>query len=240
GRLAILHLVQLGDAVDHHGDLVAEVLAELVQRVGRVLHGVVQQRRSECGGGHPQLGEDRGDREGVGDVGVAALAHLAPVGPLRDVVRPLDELQVGLGVGGLDGAQQRLQHRVGAGAGPSQAGQPGADAVAGVGGGLRDVLTHVPIVGSAAGSSAFRPCRAAQSVSSAWTIVPASFSRPCRKPSSSTTSTATTAPPHRSTSSTAAAAVPPVASTSSTTSTRWPSRIESVCSSTVAVPYSSV
>ena len=62
------------------GDLVAEVAAQ--RRPGvyvGVLDRVVQQRRAQRRRRHAELGQDRGDRERVGDVRVAALAQLAAV-----------------------------------------------------------------------------------------------------------------------------------------------------------------
>ena len=100
GGLAVGDLVELGDAVDEHRDLVTEVAAQRLEAVGGVLDGVVQQRRGQRRRGHAELGEDRGDRERVGDVVVAGPALLALVGPLGDGVGPLDQGEVGLGVGG--------------------------------------------------------------------------------------------------------------------------------------------
>ena len=131
GRVAVLHLVELGHAVDHPGDLVAEVLPALLERVRRVLDGVVQQRRHQGRLRHADARQDRGDRQRVGDVGVAALAHLGAVHLLGGDVRALDQRQVGLGVVGPDGAEERLEHRVrglGARAHPRQAGSHAATA----------------------------------------------------------------------------------------------------------------
>ncbi len=131
--LAELDPVELGDAVDQQRDLVAEVTAQLLQAVFGVLDGVVQQARHQRGRVHAQLGEDGGDRERVGDVRVAALALLAAVPALGDLVGPLDLAQRGgldLGVVGADGAQQRFEDRVvRAGALYAQSGEAGADAV---------------------------------------------------------------------------------------------------------------
>ena len=131
GRVAVLDLVQLGHAVDEMGHLGVEVVLDVVQRVAGVLDGVVQQRGHQRGGVHAQLGQDGRHRERVGDVRVAGLAQLAAVLLLGDVVRPLQDAQVGLGVGGPVGGDQRLQHRLDAGralpAGGEPAGQPGPD-----------------------------------------------------------------------------------------------------------------
>ncbi len=108
-RVAVLHLVELGDPVDEHGDLVAEVGAHLLERVRRVLDGVVEQGRDQGRLGHADVGQDRGDRERVGDVGVAALAGLAGVELLGDPVGALDQREVGLGVVGADRPEQRLE-----------------------------------------------------------------------------------------------------------------------------------
>ncbi len=89
-RLAELDLVQLGDAVDQQRDLLAEVAAQGVQAVLGVLDGVVQQPGHQGRRVHAQLGEDGGDGERVGDVRVAALALLAAVPALGDLVGPLD------------------------------------------------------------------------------------------------------------------------------------------------------
>ncbi|MCO5556192.1 hypothetical protein L7F22_009736 [Adiantum nelumboides] len=109
---AELDLVELGDAVDEVRDLVAEVGAQPVQGVVGVLDGVVQQRRDQRRGVHAQLGQDRGDGERVGDVGVAGLAALPLVLVLGDVVGALEQHQVGLGVQGTVDRGERLQHRL--------------------------------------------------------------------------------------------------------------------------------
>ena len=155
GGLPVGHLVELGDAVDQQRDLVAEVGPQLGQRVVGVFDRVVQQGRREHRRLHPQLGEDRGDRERVGDVRVARLAGLAAVGPLGHCVGPLDERDVGLRVGGPDGAQQGSQHLVLGGAGCAEAHQSGPHAGSGT-----FLLDHGWILVAAAGSiRRLRPVR---------------------------------------------------------------------------------
>ena len=87
------------------------------------------------------------------------------VGALGHGVGPLDDRQVGLGVGRPDGAQQRLEHRVDVGARAAEAGQPrphrarpsrsagvgssgGADSGDPVGGAGSHVLAHAPSLGA--------------------------------------------------------------------------------------------
>ncbi len=95
--IAKLHLVELGQAVDKFGDLGAEALSQLGLGDALVLHHVVQQR------GHDRLrvelpvGADLGDRDGMGNIGFAALAVLAQVGLVAEVERRLDVLQLGFG-----------------------------------------------------------------------------------------------------------------------------------------------
>ncbi len=66
--------VQLGDAVDHRGDLIAELLGEPLSRNPGVFDGVVQQGRGDRGLVESEVGDDTGDRNGVGDVGLAGTA----------------------------------------------------------------------------------------------------------------------------------------------------------------------
>ncbi len=96
-RVAVRHLVELGHAVDEHGDLLAVLLGELRERVVGVLDRVVQQRGGERRPVEPELGEDRRDRDGVRDVRVAALAQLAAVGALGGLVGALDDAEVRAG-----------------------------------------------------------------------------------------------------------------------------------------------
>ena len=112
GGRAELDLVELRDAVDEVRDLGPEVGRELVQRVGGVLDGVVQQRGDQRRRVHPQLAEDRRHGQRVGDVRVAALAHLPVVGALGGVVGALQRAHVRRRVQlPVDGGQ-RFEHRL--------------------------------------------------------------------------------------------------------------------------------
>jgi hypothetical protein len=107
GGLAVLDLVQLGHPVDQRRYILAELAAQFRQRVGGVLDRVVQQRRADGLVVHAQLGEDRGHRERVGDVGVAAQPLLAGVPAGGHLIGALDEPDVCLGM--------RRPHRLGEG-----------------------------------------------------------------------------------------------------------------------------
>ena len=96
--VAVLQLVELGDAVDEHRDLVAEVGPHHVERVVGVLDRVVQHRGGERLRADAEVGEDLGDRDRVGDVRLAALAQLTRVRLVSGRVGPLDEGDIGLGV----------------------------------------------------------------------------------------------------------------------------------------------
>src|SRR5665647_3189302 len=111
GGFPVRDPVQLGHAVDKLRDLLAEVLTQLVEGVLGVLHRVVQQRRGQGRWGHPEVGEDRRDGDGVGDVGVTAAPRLAAVGLLRGRVGALQQPDVGLGLVRTDRGHQRLEDR---------------------------------------------------------------------------------------------------------------------------------
>ena len=89
-----LDLVELGDAVDHVGDRLAERRLDLRLGDRGVLHHVVEE-----GGGEPlrvqaPLRQDARDRERMRDVGLAGLAELAAMGRVREFERALDERDV--------------------------------------------------------------------------------------------------------------------------------------------------
>jgi len=110
-RVPVGDLVELGDAVDEVRDLLAELLPDARQRVAGVLDRVVQERRRKRGRQHPQLREDGGDGDRVGDVGVTAAADLPGVGLLRDLVGLQDDADVRLRVVRPEGCHQRFDQR---------------------------------------------------------------------------------------------------------------------------------
>ena len=237
--------------------------AQLVEGVRRVLDRVVQQGGHQGRLGHADVGQDRGDRERMGDVGVAALAR-----------------------SGRGGASRRCRRPARAGPGRPWGGWPGRCGTAARGPGCRPgslvpirarrARTPRPVseddersgrrgaLGpprSPAGRSppGLRPSvppfdTGRQTASLGATGQPDRGEvRPCaarsavrrrRSPgrggSSARAASRDRAPrrPACSISSAVARAVPPVASTSSTTSTRSPGSRASRCISRVSLPYS--
>ena len=108
--LASLELdpLQLGQPVDDARDLLAELLLDLGHRDVGVLHRVVQQRGGDRRRVQVQVGQDRGDGDRMHDEVLAGEPLLALVRRLRDRVRSLDLLEVGLRVVTADVLQQRL------------------------------------------------------------------------------------------------------------------------------------
>ncbi len=70
---------ELGDAVDQAGDVLAEQAGDLVARGVGVLDRVVQQAGDDRGGVELHLGQDAGDLDGMGEIGVARGAQLGAV-----------------------------------------------------------------------------------------------------------------------------------------------------------------
>ena len=89
-----LDLVELGDAVDHVGDGLAERGLDLDLGDGGVLHHVVQQRGGEPLRVEAPLRQDAGDRQRVRDVRLAGLAELAAMRGVGELERALDERDV--------------------------------------------------------------------------------------------------------------------------------------------------
>jgi len=123
------HPIQLGHAVDEVTHLLAELLAQSLQRVAGVLDGVVQQRGHQSGGVHAQFGEDVRDGQGVGDVRITGMAQLRGVPLVGDLEGALQQRQVGLRIDLPVHRHERFQHRVERGAlGGHPPGQAGPNA----------------------------------------------------------------------------------------------------------------
>ena len=108
-------LGQLGDAVDELGDLGAEPLLDVGQAVLGVLGDVVEERRLDRHGIEPELGQDLGRGDGMGDVRLAGGAALSLVGGDGEVERTPDPLEIRSRVRGQDrrveGRSKRLEVR---------------------------------------------------------------------------------------------------------------------------------
>src|SRR4029077_5552752 len=97
GRLAG-ELGELGDALDESGDLVPELAPDVGGRPGRVLGHVMEHRRGDRGGGHPELRDEQRDGRGVLDVRTAGHAALIAVRLGGVAVRAAHELRVAVRV----------------------------------------------------------------------------------------------------------------------------------------------
>ena len=99
-------LGELGDAVHQAGDLVAEILLDILIGDQRVLDGVVQQRGDDGGDIELELGEDGGDFQGMGEIGIARGAELLAMGGHGIDIGLVEQRLVGAGVIGLDPLDQ--------------------------------------------------------------------------------------------------------------------------------------
>ena len=93
-----LQPAELRHALHEAADLVTELLADVVVRLGRVLGDVVQQRRRDRRGVHPEFGDEHRDRSRMRDVGLAgdALLSLVRLGRIR--ICASHELPVAVGI----------------------------------------------------------------------------------------------------------------------------------------------
>ena len=97
-----VELLQLGEAVDQRADLRAERLVDLGARRLGVLDGVVQQRRHDGRVVELQVGQDRGDFERMGKVGIAGGARLRAVRLHGVDIGAVEQVLVGVGIVVLD------------------------------------------------------------------------------------------------------------------------------------------
>ena len=89
-----LDAVELGQAVDHLGDLAAEFLGQFVLGRAGVFEHVVQQRGGDGIGIHAPLDDGAGNRQRMRDVGFAGHALLVRMGVGREGVGLLDPLDI--------------------------------------------------------------------------------------------------------------------------------------------------
>ena len=107
-----LDLVDLGDALDDVGDLVAEVGVDLLAGGGRVFDGVVEEARGDGGRVHLHLRQDFGHFKRMNDVRLAGGAHLALVMLDAELPGLADKCNVFTGAIGLDLAEKSFEAAV--------------------------------------------------------------------------------------------------------------------------------
>jgi hypothetical protein len=97
GLLAVLELklIELADPVDEFGHHLAEEGGDLRLRGGRVLDDVVQDRRHQGVGIKPQVGENVGHRDRMGDIGFAGNPLLSLMFFCAEFVGFADPLDLG-------------------------------------------------------------------------------------------------------------------------------------------------
>ena len=132
GGVAVLDLVQLGHAVDEVGDLGVEVARDVAPASTPVSSTVsCSSAATSVVVSMPSSARIVATASGWVMYGSPDLRSWPRCALLRDVVGPLQDLQVGLGVGGTVRGDQRLQHGLDAGralaAGCQPAGEPGPD-----------------------------------------------------------------------------------------------------------------
>ena len=101
-----LDLADLGDALDDVRDLLAEFVADVVDRDRSVFDGVVQQAGGDCRGVQLHVGQHRGNFKGMNEIRLAGGAGLALMMAEGEVVGLLDQRQVVVGTIGANLAQQ--------------------------------------------------------------------------------------------------------------------------------------
>ncbi len=93
--VAIFEFVELGDPIDEHRDLVAEVVSKQVERVVGVLDRVMEDRSGEGLRSDAEIREDLGDGDRMRDVRLSAAPQLPPVGEFGGHIGPLDHTDIG-------------------------------------------------------------------------------------------------------------------------------------------------
>ena len=95
-------LGELGDAVDKAGDFLAEILLDVVIGDVGVFDRVVQQRRRDRGHVELELGQDAGDFQRMGEIGIARSPELLAMGLHGKDIGLVEDGLVGVGVVGFD------------------------------------------------------------------------------------------------------------------------------------------
>ena len=108
-----VELLQLGQAIDQRADLRPELLVDLGARRLGVLDRVVQQRRHDGRVVELEIGQDRGDFERMGEIGIARGARLRAVRLHGVDIGAVEQVLVGVRIVVLDPLDQVvLPHHV--------------------------------------------------------------------------------------------------------------------------------
>ena len=146
-RVEKLQLVELGQAVDQIGGRRAEALDQLGLGDAAILHRVVHQRGHDRLGVELPVGAQAGDRDRMGDVGLAAGAELAEVGLVGEAVGLAHPPDVGRRRGSRacrSGRRTRRRRRRAAGAALATRRRPPFRGRLGVGSGGGRARDHAP------------------------------------------------------------------------------------------------
>ena len=103
-----VEFLDFGETVDQRPDLLAELLVDLGPRNVGVLDHVVQQGRRNGGIVEPELGQDGGDFEGMGEVRITGQALLVPVRPHGIHVGTIEQRLIGARIVLLDPLHQLI------------------------------------------------------------------------------------------------------------------------------------
>lgn len=98
--------LQLGQPLHQRTDFLTEHLIDFGAGRFGVLDGVVKQRGDNCGVVQLQVGEDRGNLEGVRKVRIAGSALLLAMGHHGVDIGPVEQVFVGIGIIGPDPVHQ--------------------------------------------------------------------------------------------------------------------------------------
>ena len=97
---------QLGHAVDKPRNIAAEYPLDVIERRDRILDRVVQQPGDDRRGVELHAGEDAGDLDGMGEIGIAARPELRPMRLHREDIGAVERVLIGRRIIGPDALDQ--------------------------------------------------------------------------------------------------------------------------------------
>ncbi len=101
-----IDFIDLGHALNDVGDLLSELLADVNDGDGCILHGIMQKPGGDTDRIHLHLGQDQCYFERVNQIGLTGGAGLSRMVGLRKLIRPSDHFQIVSGPALSHGAQQ--------------------------------------------------------------------------------------------------------------------------------------